>query len=109
MCHFEDKQCTAHAVFMTMLSFVIFVNCVIQFYFTIYNIFFTQANIPNEPSTVFAAASDRLNVLVGQEVKIDEIGVDGKFVLKAVGDGSDFNKKVKNAILGIEDKPVKGK
>jgi hypothetical protein len=41
-------------------------------------------------------------------VKIDEIGVDGKFVLKAVGDGSDFNKKVKNAILGIEDKPVKG-
>ncbi len=41
-------------------------------------------------------------------MKIDEIGVDGKFVLKAASDGSDFNKKVKNAILGIEDKPVKG-
>jgi hypothetical protein len=30
MSHFEDKRCTAQAVFMMMLSFVIFLNCVIQ-------------------------------------------------------------------------------
>ena len=69
-----------------------------------------QANVPDQPLTQDVAAAQRISFAVGHKVKVVSVSSDGCFGLQSVADGSDFNLRIKNAILGVvTSEPVEGK